>query len=96
MKNNLDKWDIGLVCSDYFPVYDAAYPVGKHYIGKDQTVCLERNNGRQRHWFARFRRKSIVVSKSVEMLDVTMKLFSYLHVDGGLNQLIDQFHESLL
>ena len=85
-----------LVCTDDFPVYRDAYSVGKHYAGKDQTVCIERNNGRQRHWFARFRRKSIVVSKSEEMLDVTMKLFMHLHVNGGLNQLIDQLHASLL
>ncbi len=65
-------------------------------MGKDQTVHIERNNGRQRHWFARFRRKSIVVSKSEEMVHATMKLLSGLHVNGGLNRLIEEFHASLL
>ena len=65
------------------------YPIGKHYVGKDDTVHIERNNGKQRHWFARFRRKSIVVSKSEEMHDLTMKLLMHLHVNGGLNPLVD-------
>lgn len=75
-----------MICTDDFSVYRGAYPIGNHYVGKDQTVNIERNNGRQRHWFARFRRKSIVVSKSEEMLDATMKLFMHLHIKGGLNQ----------
>jgi IS1 family transposase len=36
---------------------------------KRGTVVLERNNCRQRHWFARFKRKSLVVSKSLHMID---------------------------
>ena len=50
---------------------------------KSQTVHLEQNNGRQRHWFARFRRKSIVVSKTLEMVDLTMALFARFHVNGS-------------
>ena len=36
---------------------------------KAETVVIERNSGRQRHWLARFKRKSIVVSKSAEMVE---------------------------
>src|SRR4051812_13284711 len=35
--------------------YDTLLPVGRHYIGKDETVAIERVNSRLRHWFARFR-----------------------------------------
>ena len=31
---------------------------------------------RQRHWLARFRRRSIVVSKAVRMVDVSIALFA--------------------
>jgi IS1 family transposase len=62
-------------------VYDAAYKPGKHCVGKDQTYRIEQNNSRQRHWFARFRRKSIVVSRSLEMIDLTMALFAAFHVN---------------
>ena len=50
-------------------------------MGKDKTVEIERNNGVQRHWFARFRRKSIVVPKSKEMVDITMAIFAAIHVN---------------
>jgi insertion element IS1 protein InsB len=50
--------------------------------GKGGTVALERNNCRQRHWFARFKRKSLVVSKSLRMVDLTMALFARFHVNG--------------
>jgi len=69
------------VCVDGYSVYEAAYSLGKYYVGKDQTYRIEQNNGRQRHWFARFRRKSIVVSKSMEMIDLTMPLFAAIHVN---------------
>src|SRR3954463_1425738 len=37
--------------SDHVPLL----PVGRHYIGKDETVAIEPVNSRLRHWFARFR-----------------------------------------
>jgi hypothetical protein len=39
-------------------------PVGQRYSGKNETHGIERDNARQRHWLARFRRRSIVVSKT--------------------------------
>ena len=35
---------------------------------KRYTLAIERNNGRQRHWLAAFRRRSIVVTKSLDNL----------------------------
>ena len=58
-------------------------PAGRHYIGKDQTQRSESNNARQRHWFARFRRRTCVVSKSVKMVEATMALFAFYHCNGG-------------
>jgi insertion element IS1 protein InsB len=55
--------------------------------GKGGTVVLERNNCRQRHWFARFKRKSIVVSKSLHMVDLTMALFARFHVNGNREEI---------
>jgi hypothetical protein len=50
-------------------------------VGKDESVRLERNNGRQRHWVASCRRRSIVVSRSGAMIDRRMALFAHLHVN---------------
>jgi insertion element IS1 protein InsB len=76
---------VRLICTDAYNVYDQAYKPGKHYVGKDQTYRIEQNNGRQRHWFARFRRKSIVVSKSLEMIELTIALFAAFHINKTAN-----------
>jgi len=56
---------------------------------KSETVHIERDNSNTRHWFARFRRKSKVVSKSIEMVDLTMGLFARFHVNGTMDMLIN-------
>ena len=78
----LRRWRPRLVCTDHYAPYETALAVGQHYQGKDQTVALERNNGRQRHWVGACRRKSIIVSKSEAMVDRRMALFAHLHVNA--------------
>ena len=78
----LSKWNVELFCADNYAVYPEIIGEDKLYQSKSQTVYLEQNNCRQRHWFARFRRKSIVVFKSLEMVDLTMALFAKFHVNG--------------
>ena len=79
----MERWGVRLFCTDDYAPYDAALPAGRHYIGKDQTQAIESNNARQRHWFARFRRRTCVVSRSAAMVDATMALFAYYHCNGG-------------
>lgn len=79
----LERWGVRLFCTDDYGPYEAALPAGRHSIGKDQMQRSESNNARQRHWFARFRRRTCVVSHSVEMVDATMALFAYYHCNGG-------------
>jgi insertion element IS1 protein InsB len=55
---------------------------------KATTHSIERNHGRQRHWFGRFKRKSIIVSKSKEMVDLTMALFARFWVNGNQDELL--------
>lgn len=52
--------------------------------GKANTHGIERNNGQQRHWFLRFKRKSIAPSRSLEMINLTMALFAAYHVNKTL------------
>jgi insertion element IS1 protein InsB len=79
----LERWGVRLFCTDDDAPYDEALPVGRHDIGKDQTQHSESNTSRQRHWFARFRRRTCVVSRSVTMVDATMALFAFYHCNGG-------------
>jgi len=51
----------------------------QRYQSKALAHGIERNNGQQRHWFARFRRKTIAVTRYLEMLNLTMKLFAAIH-----------------
>jgi len=61
------------------------------FQGKAGTVAIERNNCRQRHWFARFRRKTIVVSRSLRMVELTMALFAKFHVNGCIEDIMTFF-----
>jgi insertion element IS1 protein InsB len=72
----LQRWRARLYCADDYAVYDVVLPTGRLYAGKDETHGIERDNARQRHWLARFRRRSIVVSKAVRMVDVSIALFA--------------------
>ena len=56
--------------------------------GKDETHGIERDNARQRHWLARFRRRSIVVSKAKRMVDVSIALFARFAGNNRINDLI--------
>jgi insertion element IS1 protein InsB len=77
----LARWKVRLFCSDSYGVYPLVLAVGGHYQGKGETVALERNNGQQRHWTAALRRRSIVVSKSLAMIERRVALFAHLHVN---------------
>jgi len=52
---------------------------------KTQTFLIEGNNMPQRHWFARFRRKTVCVSRSVYMVDLTMGLYANFHVNSKID-----------
>ena len=79
----LEPWGVRPFCADDWAAYDAALPAGRHHVGKDQTQRSESNNAKQRHWFARFRRRTCVVSRSVAMVETTMALFASYHCNGG-------------
>ena len=72
----LTRWRPRLFCADDDAVYAGLLPVGQLHTGKAETHGIERDNARQRHWWARFRRRSIVVSKAKRRVDVSLALFA--------------------
>lgn len=56
--------------------------------GKHNTYKIEQNNAQQRHWLGRFRRRSQIVSKSVEMIQASLALFARFRVNGNIAELI--------
>ena len=49
---------------------------------KVETYGVGRDNFGQCHWFACFRRKSCVVSRSLQMVDLAMSLYAKFWVNG--------------
>jgi len=53
-------------------------PQKRHVIGKEHTVSIERDNSNTRHHLGRFTRRTKVVSKKSEMVDLSIKLWNAL------------------
>src|SRR3982751_1294901 len=84
----LTRWRTRLYCADDYTVYGVLLPVGQLSTGKEETHGIERDNARQRHWLARFRRRSIVVSKAKRMVDVSIALFARFAGNDRIGDLI--------
>src|ERR671927_1612147 len=82
------RWRTRLYCADDYAVYDVLLPVGQLHAGKAETHGIERDNARQRHWLARFRRRSIVVSKAIRMVDTSIALFARFAGNGRIGDLL--------
>ena len=88
MYNRLKKWNVKVYFSDRYSVYRDFIPSECLIQTKAETHLIESNNFSQRHWFARFRRKTCCVSRSLMMTDLTMFLFAAVHVNKSIDVII--------
>ena len=51
---------------------------GQLFTGKDLTFPIEQDNSNVRHYLARFRRRTKVVSQCQTMVDLSLRLLHYL------------------
>ncbi len=65
--------------TDDWPGYARTIPETQHFTGKDLTFGIEQDNGNIRHYLARFRRRTKVVSRSADVVDLSLPLYHYLH-----------------
>ena len=86
--DRLAQWDVTMYCTDKWATYASVIPQDKLVQSKATTHAIERNHCRQHHWFGRFKRKSIIVSQSKEMVDLTMALFAKFWVNGNQDELL--------
>jgi insertion element IS1 protein InsB len=86
--NRLAQWDVKVYGTDKWAAYASVIPQGKRVQSKATTHDIERNHCRQRHWLGHFKRKSIMVSKSKEMVDLTIALFAKFWVNGNQDELV--------
>ena len=64
--------------TDNWNVFSSIWPEDHHVIGKAHMITIERDNSNTRHHLGRMTKRTKVVSKSEEMLDMTMKIWSNL------------------
>ena len=76
------------VYSDRYGSYKEIFPQNNLTKSKKYTSTIERNNGRQRHWLTAFRRRSIVVTRSIKNLAISMALFARFRINGSIDELI--------
>ena len=82
----VERWKPRLYCTDDWAAYAELIPPGRLFVGKEETHGIERDHARQRHWLARFRRRTCVVSKAVRMVEASVALFARF---GGNDRIAD-------
>ena len=65
--------------TDDWDGYHRLIPESQLFTGKDLTYLIEQDNSNIRHFIARFRRRTKVVSKVEKMVDLSLRLYHYLH-----------------
>jgi insertion element IS1 protein InsB len=86
--DRLAQWDVQLYCTDQWVTSASVIPQDTLRQSNATTQAMERNHCRQRHGFGRFKRKSIIVSTSQEMVNLTMALFAKFWVNGNQDELL--------
>ena len=70
-------------------MYESVIPAYKLEQTKSETHHTERNNCLMHHWFGRFKRKSIIVSKSKERVDLTIAMFARFRANGDVFDILN-------
>ncbi|MDR0632732.1 MAG: hypothetical protein LBF84_01185, partial [Holosporales bacterium] len=78
---------------DDYEAYHQLIPEWKLYTGKDLTFPIEQDNSNTRHYVGRFRRRSKITSRSVEMVDLSLLLLYHVHHGGLFEKLVETFHQ---
>lgn len=76
----LDKVGIKghIFLTDDWDGFHRLIPEDQLFTGKDLTFPIEQDNSNIRHYLARFRRRTKVVSKCPKMVDLSLRLHHYL------------------
>jgi insertion element IS1 protein InsB len=85
MLDRLQQLNVEVFFADNWEAYTELIPSELLVQTKAETHGVERNNFCQCHWFACFRRKTCVVSRSQQMVDLTMSLYAKFWVNSTFN-----------
>ena len=84
----VERWNPRLYCTDDWAAYGELIPQGRLFVGKEETHGIERDHARQRHWLARFRRRTCVVSRAVRMVEASLALLVRFGDSDGFRELL--------
>jgi len=73
----IKAWNSYFYVTDGYPVYVCFLNQEDHLISKTYMTRVEGENSRLRHYLARLHRKTFCDSKSVEMLELSIRLLVY-------------------
>ncbi|MDR3285690.1 MAG: hypothetical protein LBS83_03335, partial [Holosporales bacterium] len=73
--------------TDDYEAYHKLIPEYQLFTGKDLTYPIEQDNSNTRHYIGRFRRRSKITSRSIEMVDLSLLLL-YHFQHGNLFEMM--------
>ena len=77
--------------TDDWKVFHKLIPSNQLLTGKDLIFSIEQDNSDIRHYTARFRRRTKVVSRSEKMVDLTLRLHRHLDQPHNYQSLSNAF-----
>jgi IS1 family transposase len=77
--------------TDDWEVYRQVIPQTKLTQGKKYTVGIEQNNSNIRHYLGRMTRRTKVVSKSIEMINISLLIACCLNEYNGYEDFQNTF-----
>jgi insertion element IS1 protein InsB len=86
--DRLAPWEVKGYGPDTWAPYVSVLPQDTWVQRTATTHDIERHHCRLRHGFGRFTRQSIMVSKSKEMVPLTIALFAKFWVNGNQDELV--------
>jgi insertion element IS1 protein InsB len=87
MVDRLARWGVKRYGTAQWASDASVIPRDKLGQSQATTHAIERHHGRQRHGCGRFKRKSIMISQSKAMVDLTRALLAKFWVNGNQDDL---------
>ncbi|MDR0248758.1 MAG: hypothetical protein LBI44_03745 [Oscillospiraceae bacterium] len=86
--NRQKKWNVSVFFADGWQAYAELIPTRLLIQTKSETRLIEGKSAPQRHWFARFRRRTRVVSRSLLMINLSVMPYAKHHVNGSWRNMV--------
>ncbi|MDR1333362.1 MAG: hypothetical protein LBJ69_03090 [Holosporales bacterium] len=77
--------------TDDYEAYHQLIPEYQLFTGKDLTYPIEQDNSNTRHYIGRFRRRSKIASRSIEMVELSLLLLYHFQYGELLDNLRHAF-----